>query len=122
MIGKLITKIVIFPARLITSAIQELPAFEQMLEENSIIYPTPIIFNTQANKPVFKPVFSTKDVIVFMISIKPSTQEIKIIIDPTMLIKTASSGFNGLIIKYAISVKKPMPIILNNSVTNNSSL
>lgn len=122
MIGKLITKIVIFPARLITSAMLELPAFEHMLEENSIIYPTPIIFKTHANKPVFKPVFSTKDVIVFMISIKPSTQEIKIIIDPTMLIKTASSGFNGLIIKYAIRVKKPMPIILNNSVTNNSSL
>ena len=98
-IGKLKTIIVILPAKEIASAIAELPAFEQSDDENSAIYPIPIIFNTLANSWLFIPVLSTKVVMVEIMVVSPSIHIETTIHEPINDIKIAISGFTGLTTK-----------------------
>ena len=56
-IGIADTKIKIFPASKILFAILVEPASTHKFAENSVMYPTPIIFKTAAKIPVESPLF-----------------------------------------------------------------
>ena len=71
-IGKAIIKIVIFPDNCIFFAIEEAEQSSQTEDAYSVIYPTPIIFNTEARIVLFNPAFSVSspkdDIIVPIVS------------------------------------------------------
>ena len=97
-IGKLKKSINILPAKTILSPSEVFPLSVQILEENSVKYPTPTIFKTEANSSWFIPVFSTKLVISCIMETTISKHIDIAKNEPTILIKKAISGFDGFTI------------------------
>ena len=114
-IGKAKTKMIIFPANKILSAIEDTPASLHKFAENSVMYPIPTIFNTVENKPAVSPLFSIMELNTPKILVKDSTN-IKIIkIPPEIVIITETSGLICRTISAVIAVIIPTPIILKMS-------
>ncbi len=120
-IGSAKTNIIIFPDNKILSAIEDAPASLHKLAENSVMYPTPIIFKIVENNPEDNPLFSTIELKAPKILVNDSTNIKSITIPPDIVIITETSGLICLTIKAVIAVIIPTPTILKMSKLNSKS-